>query len=270
MKKLRRWVDHVACVLPFEEEYFRRNGVNATFVGHPLFDELPPRRDVPPPGQRFPNRPPVIGLLPGSRKGVAAANFPRLIDVAARLRSAFPAASFVVPTTAATQPVVESVLGHAPAELTGITDVGRDAFDEMMPRCDLCLTVSGTATLHVAGYNVPMIVVYHGNPVLWHGIGRWLIKVRTRTLVNLLAAGPAAAPEQHLTPEFTPWYGSAGIEAVTRLALDYLRHPEKLEDQRRKLDALVKSLDKPGASANAARIALGLMERPVAPAPVVQ
>src|SRR3954467_13832246 len=48
MKKLRRWVDRVACVLPFEEEYFRRHGVNTTFVGHPLFDELPPHRDPPP------------------------------------------------------------------------------------------------------------------------------------------------------------------------------------------------------------------------------
>ena len=49
MKKLRRWVDQVACILPFEEEFFRNYGVNATFVGHPLFDELPPN---PPAGNR--------------------------------------------------------------------------------------------------------------------------------------------------------------------------------------------------------------------------
>ncbi|HEX8912540.1 MAG TPA: hypothetical protein VF796_09285, partial [Humisphaera sp.] len=79
MKKLRRWVDEVACVLPFEEAYFRGHGVNATFVGHPLFDELPPRRQRPP-GPHFPDAPPVVGLLPGSRRGVASANFPRLLD----------------------------------------------------------------------------------------------------------------------------------------------------------------------------------------------
>src|SRR5687768_8104190 len=82
MKKLRRWVDRVACILPFEEEYFRRHGVNATFVGHPLFDELPPHRDPPPLAERFPTRAPVIGLLPGSRKSVAAANFPGLFEAA--------------------------------------------------------------------------------------------------------------------------------------------------------------------------------------------
>ena len=66
MKKLRRWVDQVACILPFEEEFFRGHGVHATFVGHPLFDELPPRQAIAL-QDRFPNRPPVIGLLAGSR-----------------------------------------------------------------------------------------------------------------------------------------------------------------------------------------------------------
>ena len=259
MKKVRRWIDHVACILPFEEAYFRSHGVNATFVGHPLFDELPPHRDPPPPAERFPNRQPVIGLLPGSRKSVARGNFPGLLGAAETIRQAFPGATFVVPTTAATHAIVESLLRSAPESLRRVVTVGRDAFDDLVPRCDLCLTVSGTATLHVAGYNVPMIVVYHGNPILWHGIGRWLIKIPTRTLVNLLAAGPNGTAEQHVTPEFTPWFGSP--KPVADLAIDYLRNPDKLESQRTKLADLVRSLDRPGASAQAARIAIELMNR---------
>jgi lipid-A-disaccharide synthase len=135
--------------------------------------------------------------------------------------------------------------------------IGRDAFDEMVPRCDLCLTVSGTATLHVAGYNVPMIVVYYTTRVLWHGLGRWLIRIPTRTLVNLLAVGPQGTSDRHLTPEFTPWYGAG--EPVAEMALDYLRHPEKLEAQRRALADLVSTLDRPGASTNVARLALRMM-----------
>src|SRR3954469_19519944 len=67
MKKLRRWIDRLACILPFEEAYFRSHGVNATFVGQPPFDQLPPEG-----GDRAGNRngngaprPPVVGLLPG-------------------------------------------------------------------------------------------------------------------------------------------------------------------------------------------------------------
>jgi lipid-A-disaccharide synthase len=258
MKKLRKWVDHVACILPFEELYFRTHGVNATFVGHPLFDELPAQRNPPPPSQRFPHRAPVIGVLPGSRRSVAAANLPRLIKVAAHVWNAHADATFLVPTTDATDGLVTRTLKErAPAVMRASFAVGKDAFDELVPRCDLCLTVSGTATLHVAGYNVPMIVVYHGSPVLWHGIGRWLLKIPTRTLVNLLAVGPRARPEQHVTPEVTPWYGPVG--PVAEMALDYLRHPEKLEAQRKKLAELVGSLDRPGASMNVAELALGMM-----------
>src|SRR4051812_43846935 len=274
MKKLRKYVDHVACILPFEENYFRKHGVNATFVGHPLFDELPPGRG-PSNGPRFPERAPVIGLLPGSRKSEAMANFPHLLEVAKLIREAFPKITFVVPTTPATTPVVgrmaeefnrlmEEVRSPLPtatigAEYNGgaVLRYGERLFDQMVPQCDLCLTVSGTATLHVAGYGVPMIVVYHTTRVLWHGLGRWLIRIPTRTLVNLLAVGPQGTSDRHLTPEVTPWYGAG--EPVANMALDYLRHPEKLEAQRRALADLVGTLDRPGASANVACLALRMM-----------
>src|SRR5580765_5466682 len=147
MKKLRRWVDQVACVLPFEESYFRAHGVNATFVGHPLFDELPPGRGRD--RAAWSNgRPPVIGLLPGSRKAEAQHNFPPMLAVADRLRREFPGVKFLVPTTDATDPIVQKLMAGQPADI----EFALDAFDQMVPRCDLCITVSGTATLHVASF----------------------------------------------------------------------------------------------------------------------
>ena len=106
MKKLRKWVDQVACILPFEQEYFRSHGVNATFIGHPLFDELPADRYALRPGE-LNGRPPVVGLLAGSRKSEAQHNFPRMLQVAERLRKEFPSIHFLIPTTSATHPVVE-------------------------------------------------------------------------------------------------------------------------------------------------------------------
>ncbi|HEY8747662.1 MAG TPA: lipid-A-disaccharide synthase [Tepidisphaeraceae bacterium] len=255
MKKLRKWVDRVACILPFEEKYFQSHGVNATFVGHPLFDELPPNR-----GEnrtpRFPETPPVIGLLPGSRKSEAVQNFPHLLDVAAQIRKQFPAATFLVPTTAATQPIVEAHVQQTPGL---VAEVGQDAFDEMVPRCDLCITVSGTATLHVAGFGVPMIVVYRSNWLQWNGAARWLVRTRTFALVNLLAnSGVDAQASHHLVREFVPWYGSN--EPVAREAIGMLKDPAKLEACRHKLRQLVGSLDRPGASDQTARLALEIME----------
>jgi lipid-A-disaccharide synthase len=297
MKKLRRWVDRLACILPFEEAYFRRHGVNATFVGHPLFDQLPPGRGGTPGdnGDRA-ARPPVIGLLPGSRRGEAEANFPRMLDVARQVLEAFPGASFLVPTTVATDPVVRAALetqgtaakqadGHAVqaprlnGEVLGAhIQVGRDAFDQMVPRCDLCLTVSGTATLHVAGFGVPMIVVYHGSRLLWNLVGRWLLRTRTYALVNVLAAGSPeqADPAHHAVPEFIPWFGPT--EPAARMAIAYLQEPQRLAEQRRRLETVVRTLDRPGASANAARMVMSLagarlvesVAQPLSPDPIVR
>ena len=257
MGKLRRSVDRVACILPFEPDYFRRHGVDAIFVGHPLFDELPINRSNGRAG-RFPERPPVVGLLPGSRKSEAEHNFPHLLKVAERIRQEFPEVSFLVPTTAATHRIVEQfAAGTAPPGLA--LEVAQDRFDQIIPRCDLCLTVSGTATLHVAGFGVPMIVVYRIHPLVWNAGARWIVRTRTFALVNLLAMGTGnGVGSSRLVPEFVPWYGSN--EPVARLAIDYLRHPEKLAEQRDRLGELIRALDHPGASMNAARLALEMID----------
>lgn len=260
MKKVRRWVDRVACILPFEEAYFRAHGVSTTFVGHPLFDELQPHRS----GERrreFGDAP-VVGLLAGSRKSEAEKNFPRMLEVADAIRGAFPNVRFLLPTTAASHPVVVSLVdGRAGRDRF---EVRQDAFDEIVPRCDLAITVSGTATLHVALHGTPMIVVYHGSPLTWNLLGRWIIHTRTYSLVNLLAADPELAAngrvtaDMHVVPEFIPWYGPTA--PVAEHAVDLLRHPEKLEAQRERLAGLAARLHAPGASEKVAQMALAMLE----------
>ena len=245
MTKLRKWVDHVACILPFEEKYFRDHGIKATFVGHPLFDELPAR----PPRTMtadFSQRGPVIGLLPGSRKSEAAHNFGPMLKVADQILAAFPKAKFLVPTTPATHPVVSRLVGDRQN-----IEFEQGQFDLMVPRCDLCVTVSGTATLHVAGHHVPMLVVYRLNQLMWH-VGRWFVHTRTYALVNLLSDSKA-----HIVPEFIPWFGSP--DAISAAAIALLRDPAKLTAQAEQLERLIRSLDRPGASMNVAKLAVEMM-----------
>jgi lipid-A-disaccharide synthase len=245
MKKLRRDVDAVASIVPFEEPYFRQHGVNATFVGHPLFDQITaPIRDGEP---RFPDRPPVVGIIPGSRKSEVKQNFPHLLEVMDRMKAEFSQVRFLIPTTSSVHTLVQE-MARGRSDL----EIKLDAFDEFVPRCDLCITKSGTSTVHVAAYHVPMIVVYRINPILWHLAARWLIKTKKIAMVNILAG------QVELVPEFIPWYGSN--EPVANCAIDLLKHPEKLADQRRKLKELMSTLDRPGASINAARLALELID----------
>ena len=249
MKKMRQYVNRLACILPFEEDYFRKNGVDATFVGHPLFDELPIDRSRPP-GPRFPEIPPVIGIVPGSRRGEINANLPSLMEVGRRLLVDFPAARFLVPTTSAADAMVRAGVGKSlPASQV---EIQLDGFDDLIPRCDLVLCKSGTSTLHVAAWGVPMIVVYRINPILWHGVGRWVIKTKKIALVNILAGNI------DLVPEFVPWYGS--VESVSECALKMLNQPTQLLEQRAALGKLISTLDRPGASVRVAEMASEMMK----------
>jgi lipid-A-disaccharide synthase len=262
-KKLRRWVDRVACILPFEEKFFRDHGVETTFVGHPLFDEMTPHPPTPA-EERFPNRPPIIGVIPGSRSGVVKENFPNLLEVTDRILESFPKATFLVPTMPATHEVVRRILRERFAsavaaeenaqglETIGAFTFGLHKFNDLVPRCDLCLTVSGTATLHTAVHEVPQVVVYRINPLVWHLFARWVINARVFSLVNLLNDG-----HQMLVPEFVPWYGSN--TPVAEKALEFLQHPETLATHREQLRKIISTLNRPGASRNAARVAMDLM-----------
>ncbi|HEX8521703.1 MAG TPA: hypothetical protein VF669_05550 [Tepidisphaeraceae bacterium] len=246
MKKLRHDVNRVACIFPFEESYFRSHGVNATFVGHPLFDALPADRGLRAVVHRgLADRTPVIGLIPGSRRSEIKGNLPHLLEVVHHIRKPFPQARFLIPTTDATHALVTEIAAQERVTIE------HNGFDRVVPQCDLCLVKSGTSTVHVAAFNVPMIVVYRVNPILWHGIARWLIKTPKLAMVNILAG------YRDVVPEFIPWYGSD--VTVANCAMDLLEHPEKLEAQRRDLKQVIATIDHPGASRNAARMALEMI-----------
>ena len=130
--------------------------------------------------------------------------------------------------------------------------VKQDAFDELIPECDLVLCKSGTSTVHVAAYAVPMIVVYRVNTFLWHAAAKHLIKTPKIAMVNILAGNI------DLVPEFVPWNGDPAI--VADEALRMLAEPERLADLRAKLQDLIRPLDAPGASENVAKIALAMLD----------
>jgi lipid-A-disaccharide synthase len=251
VKQMRRWVDRVACILPFEEEYLTSRGVAATYVGHPLFDHVKaaPRRAA---AERYPNRPAVVAIVAGSRRGVASANFPRLLDVAVGMKSRVAGLTFRIPTTEATDPVVRSVLAKRRLGAGDGFVVDLDGFDRVMPEVDICLTVSGTATLHAAAFGVPMIAVYYVNPWEWHLIGRWIVKARTFVMVNILIGG-----KEKVVPEFIPWYGP--VEPVTRAAMEMLKDVPRQEAISAKLAGLMARVGRGGASKRAAAVAMELM-----------
>ncbi len=198
--KLRRRTDHVMCLLPFEQRWMEVRGVQATFVGHPLFDHAPILDD--PEGVRatFPDSPMKLAIMPGSRPGEIKNNFHLLLRTFRLLRKHRPEVTAVIP---ATTPQVEERLRQMADEIGGWPEglhmIIGDA-DLVIDWCDAALAVSGTVTLQIARQHKPMVVVYKAGRLIYHLLARWLIQTESFALPNVIAGS-------RIVPEFIPYFG---------------------------------------------------------------
>jgi len=248
VRKLRRLTDTVACILPFEPCYLRPLGVNAHYVGHPLFDELAPA-DPPDLAEAARTGQWRIALLPGSRAAEIAHHAPALAAVYDRLRRGHPRAEFAF--TAFGAQAADRIRRAAGRDDLPV-EVSRTA--EVLRQSHFAIVASGTVTLEVAHFGVPMVVFYHAPRAAYHLLGRWLLRTRYLSLVNILAG-------KELVPELMPWFGDANL--LAEAAEGVLADPDRMARTRRDLLELVEPL-KAGPGATAADRAAELVVRTIA------
>jgi lipid-A-disaccharide synthase len=189
VRRIARAVDRVLTILPFERELYARGGVPCAFVGHPLFERLQATAPATDRGDR-----PVelIGLLPGSRSSEVRGTLPSMLRAARRVLAAHPGTRFVLPCGGPrVREEVEGVLGEEGDGLPIEVVEGRT--HEAMDRMDLALVASGTASLELLYYRVPMVVMYRVGR-LARLLGRFLLITPHVALVNIVA-GRRIMPE---------------------------------------------------------------------------
>jgi len=256
VKKLRRRFARVACVLPHEVEFFRKAGVPATLVGHPVVDHLRGltldqefiRSLRPTSGSH------LIAIFPGSRPQEVRGILARQLVVAKELACRHPPCSFVMALAAEehrawTAPLV------AASGLDVLTVVGKT--HEVQSCADLALTKSGTTTLELVCYETPMAVFYNVSWTEWNLAGRWLVRTPHLSLPNALA-GRRIVLEYMWNRRPTP----EEIDDVAALLVDDRRRRQVRAD----LAAVHRMVDMPGAAAATAKEVLALVGSAV-PAP---
>jgi lipid-A-disaccharide synthase len=214
--KLRRLCDRLCCILPFEESWFRERGVEASFVGNPLLDRLPSdltgsRKDY----SRFEPQRARIALMPGSRLAEIESLWRPMQEIAIRLKDKYPGASFTAVAASEERRQLLEQTRIPGFECEYSVDTVRDTAGKV----DFSIVASGSATLEVASSGCPMVILYQTNRFLWHLVGRWLVRPRFFTLVNLLA-------DRELVPEFMPYFTS--IEPVVQRVDAYLQDGREL------------------------------------------
>lgn len=175
---LRDYVDQALCIFPFEEEWFRKRGVDATFVGHPFTEYDPPIMDRETFYQRHDLRStkPLLALFPGSRQQEVDRHWPIFLKAVTLLQDE--------------QDGLQVVVGKAPhvtlsPVLQGI-HVEQDTPRLALQHATAALVASGTATLEAAVFDTPLVACYRLNPLSWSLVKR-LTKVPFASMVNLIA-----------------------------------------------------------------------------------
>ncbi|MBI2817299.1 MAG: lipid-A-disaccharide synthase [Acidobacteria bacterium] len=239
LKTLRRYVDRLLCIFPFEQEFFSKAGVRAEFVGHPLIGRVAPEMSE----ARFRQvlglpQLPLIALLPGSRRKEILLNLPPMIETArVIMRSNGPesSAGFVIP--AASPEAAETIRQMLQGQPDRFWVVENRTYDAV-GHSSAAIVASGTATIVTALLGTPMVVVYRVTAASWF-LGRRLVRVPFYSMVNLVAG-------DRIVPEFIQ--GHFQPEVVAKEVLNLLRNQSAREQMQKGLRQVVEKLRAPATS----------------------
>lgn len=249
IKTMKRLVDRVLPIFPFEEALYQRERIDVRFVGHPLIDLAKARHDRDSYLRALNLDPakPVLALLPGSR--------------ANELEQLGPVLARAMPLIAAQVPGVQFVIARAPNLDDGHFDVfgisgttiriAEGAADDVLHASDAVVTASGTATVQAALHGKPMVVVYKVSPMTYR-LAKRMTLVDTYAMVNLIAGERVVA--ELIQDACTPEAVAAEAARVLTDAACRARMIASLEEVRRRLGG-------PGASDRAAQAILEVAQR---------
>ena len=246
-KKIDKLVDHMAVILPFEEDFYRKHRIPVTFVGHPLMENnLPAKQEI---EDKWMGDIPVIGLLPGSRRGEIERHLPVMINAARILLKKVKIIKFIISLSPDVEEkhvkeIVQKHKGEADFEISA-GDVRK-----VLAQSKIVMAASGTVTLESAISGTPMVVIYKVSPLSYR-LGKAMIRVENIGLVNLIAG-------KKIVPELIQEEASATRIADTVIKM--LSDPLGLKQLSLELLSLRDKLGGPGASGRVADIAFHMLD----------
>jgi lipid-A-disaccharide synthase len=241
IKIIRKYIEQMLVIFPFEEDWYREREVDAKFVGHPIFDDWKPSSKEELCKLLSLNAEKrIIILYPGSRLQEVKKHLPILVQAAAKLRNEDSTLQFILGAS----PQVNWSQWSFPDWIQVESEYPQKALE----CADFALVASGTATLEAAVFGTPMIVIYKMAAISWW-ISRLLVSVSFAGMVNIIA-------EKEIMPELIQ--KNATPERVFSIASSILKNPEKIEKMVADLKEVQVKLKGVGASNKAATYILEL------------
>ncbi|PIF78656.1 lipid-A-disaccharide synthase [Variovorax sp. 54] len=226
--KIRAAADHVLCIFPFEPELLEKQGVAASYVGHPVADVIPmtPDRAAARAALGLDPEAQVVALLPGSRRSEIRYLAARFFAAAALMLKAKPKLQLIAPILPGLRAEVEGLLQAA--GMAGQVTLLHGQSHAALAACDVTLIASGTATLEAALFKRPMVIAYNMNGLSW----RLMQRKQLQPWVGL----PNILCREFVVPELLQ--EAASPEALAQATLEWLDAPAKTQALQQRFSAL--------------------------------
>ncbi|MDM7949707.1 lipid-A-disaccharide synthase [Hydrogenophaga sp.] len=228
VEKIRRSVNHVLCIFPFEPDLLAQHGIAATYVGHPLANVIPlqPDRAAARTSLSLPLDAPVVALLPGSRASELQYLGARFLQAALRIRQARPEVRFVIPAVPALRERIEQLVRTS--GLVDAVQVLNGQSHTALAACDVTLIASGTATLEAALFKRPMVIAYNMHWLSW--------QIMRRKQLQPWVGLPNILCENAVVPELLQ--DAATPAAMAQGVIDWLDDAARIEALQQRFQAL--------------------------------
>ncbi len=236
--KIRKYVDRMVVLFPFEQKFYEQYQIDAEYVGHPLVDKH--SAYIPNEFKTIDADNIVLGLLPGSRRQEVASLLPKMIETA---RILYKNNQIKTAEIVKVKHLPKQMYADHLVETDTFIKIIKEPIEKCLQRFDAVIVASGTATLETAYYGVPMLIVYHVNPITYW-LGRMLVKIDYIGLANIVAESQVAV--ELIQNDFTP---EKAAEHVAQM-LDQ----EQNSQIRKNLKVVREKLGEPGASKRAAEV----------------
>ena len=245
IERIKKYVDRMAVILPFEKKYYQEHGVVVDFVGNPLLDHVHTTLTPAQFKKRYniDHDAAVIGIMPGSRRQEIKKLLPLFLQTAVMLNSKMKKCVFLLPLAST---LSEGEIKMHCGRVDSLLDIRiiKDERYGAMAACDAAMAASGTLTMELAILKVPMVVCYRVSLVSYL-LAKPFIKVKYASLVNLVA-------EKEVVPELLQY--KATPENIYKEILPLLLNHDAAEAMQDKLAKICKQLGEPGASKRVARL----------------
>lgn len=250
IKTIKKYISKMIVLFKFEEDFYRKYGIDVDFAGHPLLDIVKPSKEK----QEFISQNSLsqskttIALLPGSRKQEIKNILPIMLDSSLMIAKRLENAQFVI----AKSPQVDLEIYK---RITNGMSLNFKIIEGKTYDClniaDFCLVASGTATLETAILEKPFAIIYKMN-LLNYLLYRPQVKIPYIGIVNIVAG-------KEIVPEFVQF--EAKPKKISALVLEILNSPSNLERIKNNLTQIKSSLGESGASLRAAKIIVGFLNK---------